>query len=365
MLADVLLMKQHNINTVRTSHYPPHPHFLDLCDTYGLYVIDEADLECHGLLYAQPPFFLSDDPEWRAAYVDRMQRMVERDKNHPCVIMWSLGNESGFGSNHEAMAAWCREHDPSRPIHYEGDQHGKVSDVISQMYTAVPGVIAFGEGQADLSEDAGSRADVRLEEYRDKPFFLCEYAHAMGNGPGGLSDYWDAIWNYDRLIGGCVWEWLDHGIRTTTPDGCSYFAYGGDFGDEPNDGNFVCDGLLFPDRTPSPGLVEYKKVLEPIRVEALEIGAGAAKLRVRNRYDFIALDHLHASWQITEDGVTIASSDVAMPEVRPGASTVIEVQYAAPSPVPGGLYHLTLRFTLARATPWAPTHVGWVRSAWG
>jgi beta-galactosidase/evolved beta-galactosidase subunit alpha len=353
MLADVLLMKRHNINTVRSSHYPPHPHFLDLCDAYGLYVIDEADLECHGLLYAQQPFFLSDDPEWCAAYVDRMQRMVERDKNHPCVIMWSLGNESGFGSNHEAMAAWSHERDPSRPVHYEGDRHGKVSDVISQMYTAVPEVLAYGQGEGDVGDDTKWRTRVLLEEYRDKPFFLCEYAHAMGNGPGALTDYWDAFWNYDRLIGGCVWEWLDHGIRTTTPDGRSFFAYGGDFGDEPNDGNFVCDGLLFPDRTPSPGLIEYKKVLEPVRVEALELGPESAKLRVHNRYDFLALDHLNAAWQLTEDGVPIGSGKLAIPEVEPGAVAAVEVPYGPLAPLPGAVYHLTFSFTLAQAPAWA------------
>ncbi|MFL5802194.1 MAG: glycoside hydrolase family 2 TIM barrel-domain containing protein [Roseiflexaceae bacterium] len=353
MRADVLLMKQHNINTVRTSHYPPHPHFLDLCDAYGLYVIDEADLECHGLAYARQPYFLSDDPEWRAAYLDRMQRMVERDKNHPCIIMWSLGNESGFGANHEAMAAWGHERDPGRPIHYEGDAHGKVADVISQMYTGLPMVIAFGQGQGDTGEDTWRRPKLSLEEYRDKPFFLCEYAHAMGNGPGGLSDYWDAIWRYDRLIGGCVWEWLDHGIRRTTPDGRAYFAYGGDFGDQPNDGNFVCDGLLFPDRTPSPGLIEYKKVLEPVLVEALDLGDRTARLRVQNRYDFLTLDHVHASWQLTEDGAIIAAGPVALPEIQPGASATIEIPYTLPASLPGAVYHLTLRFRLGQPTPWA------------
>jgi beta-galactosidase/evolved beta-galactosidase subunit alpha len=353
MLADVLLMKQHNINTVRTSHYPPHPHFLDLCDAYGLYVIDEADLECHGLRYAQPPFFLSDDPEWRDAYVDRMERMVERDKNHPSVIMWSLGNESGFGSNHEAMAAWSRAHDPVRPIHYEGDSHGKVSDLISQMYTAMPEVIAMGVGEADVGGEGRWSPRVSLEEYRDKPFFLCEYAHAMGNGPGGLAEYWDAFWRYDRLIGGCVWEWLDHGIRATAPDGQAYFAYGGDFGDQPHDDNFVCDGLLFPDRTSSPGLLEYKKVLEPVWVEAIEIGSYTAKLRVHNRYDFLALDHLHASWHLSEDGVTIAAGSIALPDIAPGASAPITIACAVPAPLPGAVYHLTLRFTLAVATRWA------------
>src|SRR5262249_50115121 len=149
------------------------------------------------------------------------------------------------------------------------------------------------------------------------------------------------------------WEWLDHGIRTTTPDGCAYFAYGGEFGDEPHDGNFVCDGLLFPDRTPSPGLLEYKKVLEPVWVEPLDIGPSIAKLRVHNRYDFLALDHLRASWLLAEDGATIASGDVPLPEIGPGASAAIEIGYAAPRPLPGAAYHLTLRFTLAHATAWA------------
>lgn len=353
MLEDVLLMKRHNINTVRTSHYPPHPHFLDLCDAYGLYVIDEADLECHGLRYAQQPFFLSDDPEWRAAYVDRVERLVERDKNHACVILWSLGNESGFGANHEAVAAWVRHNHPGFLIHYEGDRYGKVSDLISQMYTSVPDVIEFGRGEDAVGTATSWSERVPLEDYVDKPFFLCEYAHAMGNGPGGLTEYWDAFWHYDRLLGGCVWEWIDHGLAATTPDGRAYFAYGGDFGDQPNDDNFVCDGLLFPDRRPSPGLLETKKVLEPVRVEALEVGAAVARLRVHNRYDFLALDHLQLSWQVTEDGLGIAAGNLSLPEVQPGASATVEVPCFVPAPVPGALYHLTLRFTLAQATSWA------------
>lgn len=353
MLEDVRLMKQHNINTVRTSHYPPHPHFLDLCDTYGLYVIDEADLECHGLGYAEQPFFLNADPAWRAAFVDRMERMVERDKNHACVIMWSLGNESGFGSNHEAMAAWVREHHPGFLIHYEGDRFGKVSDVISQMYTHLVDVIGFGQGEAAVGTPTSWSEQVPLEAYAHKPFFLCEYAHAMGNGPGGLLEYWDAFWRYDRLLGGCVWEWLDHGIRTTTPDGRAYFAYGGDFGDQPNDDNFVCDGLLFPDRTPSPGLLEYKKIVEPVRVEMIKVADGVAQLRVHNRYDFLSLNHLQLSWQLTEDGTGIGAGQIALPDTAPGAAAEIEIPWRVVAPVPGASYHLTLRFTLAQATRWA------------
>lgn len=353
MLEDVLLMKRHNINTVRTSHYPPHPHFLDLCDAYGLYVIDEADLECHGLREVARPFFLSDDPDWHEAYVDRVVRLVERDKNHACVILWSLGNEAGFGANHEAMAAWMREHYPRFLIHYESDRFGKVSDVISQMYTDVPELIAFGKGEGDVGHVTSWSEPMPLADYVDKPFFLCEYAHAMGNGPGGLAEYWDAFWQYERLLGGCVWEWIDHGFRARTDDGRAYFAYGGDFGDQPNDGNFVCDGLLFPDRTPSPGLLEVKKVMEPVHVETIAIKDGIARLRLHNRYEFLTLDHLQASWQVSEDGVGIQAGILALPELLPGESAIIEVPCAVPNPVPGAMYYLTLRFGLAQAATWA------------
>jgi len=273
MIDDVLLMKRHNINAVRTSHYPNDPRFYDLCDEYGLYVIDEADLECHGFGYTADANWLSDNSEWEKAYVDRMERMIERDKNHPSIIMWSLGNESFFGRNHEAMAARARFMDPTRLIHYEGDRDAKVADVFSTMYSSV-------EAMAEL----GARTDL------DKPHILCEYAHAMGNGPGGLKEYWETFYAHKRLQGGFVWEWLDHGIPQHAKNGQKYFAYGGDFGDQPNDGNFVIDGLVMPDRTPSPGLIEYKKVIEPVKVEEVNLSAGQVK--VTNRYDFISLDHL-------------------------------------------------------------------------
>ena len=258
MVRDVELMKRHNVNAVRTSHYPDDPRFYDLCDRYGLYVIDEADVECHGMASAGDWNRLSGDPAWESAYVDRAARMVERDKNHPCIVLWSLGNESGFGVNHEAMARDIRGRDPTRPIHYEGDKQAKAADVISQMYTPVDRVIAAGAGKP-VTRDGDPITAAQ------KPFILCEYGHAMGNGPGGLKEYWDAFYSSPRLQGGFVWEWLDHGIRQRRPDGREFFAYGGDFGDEPNDGNFVIDGLLFSDRTPSPGLTELAKVIEPVR----------------------------------------------------------------------------------------------------
>ncbi|MGH3205672.1 MAG: glycoside hydrolase family 2 TIM barrel-domain containing protein, partial [Streptosporangiaceae bacterium] len=244
MLADVLAMKRHNVNAVRPSHYPPDPRFLDLCDRHGLWVIDECDLETHGFAMQGWRGNPSDDPAWRAAYLDRAERTVERDKNHPCVIAWSLGNESGTGANLAAMAAWIRERDGSRLIHYEGDHENcSYADVYSRMYAGLPEVAVIGHrqepGTADPAHDAHRRG---------LPFLLCEYAHAMGNGPGGLRDYQELFEAHPRLAGGFVWEWIDHGIARTADDGTPYYAYGGDFGEEVHDGNFVIDGLVFPDR---------------------------------------------------------------------------------------------------------------------
>ncbi len=280
-IQDVLLMKRHNINAVRTSHYPPHPRFLDLCDEYGLYVIDECDLETHG--------FMADEsnptkaPQWESACVDRMDRTVRRDINHPSVVIWSLGNEADFGPNLMKMADHARAIDPTRPIHYEGDRALQAADVLSMMYPGVDVLAQIGEAKEKLTHWGFA---LEVSDYVDKPMICCEYAHAMGNGPGGLLEYWETFYKYPRLQGGFVWEWLDHGIRTTTPDGIEYFAYGGDFGDVPNDSNFITDGLLFPDRTPSPGLLELKKVIEPVKVTVVELTAERAKLSVLNRYDF-------------------------------------------------------------------------------
>ena len=262
MRRDVLLMKAHNVNAVRTSHYPPDPRFLDLCDELGLWVIDECDYETHGFFPLGWRGNPSDDPAWEAALVDRMRRTVERDKNHPSIIMWSLGNESGSGRNLAAMAAWARARDPSRPLHYEHDWSCRDVDVYSRMYATHAEVDAIGRGEEEPLDDP--ELDARR---RGLPFILCEYAHAMGNGPGGLTEYQELFEKYPRCQGGFVWEWIDHGLRQRTPDGGERFAYGGDFGEPLHDGNFVADGLLFPDRTASPGLLEFKKVIEPVRIE--------------------------------------------------------------------------------------------------
>ncbi|MBC7320768.1 DUF4981 domain-containing protein [bacterium] len=333
---DIVMMKRHNINTVRTSHYPSHPRFYELCDIYGVYVIAENDLECHWfeqLAKTNSALLPSDDPKWTIHYLDRIARTVHRDKNHPSIIIWSLGNESGFGCNIEEMAQWVRSYDPTRPIHYERDREGKVVDIISSMYTPVEQLIELGK-----REDIG------------KPHLLCEYAHAMGNGPGNLKEYWDVFYSYERLMGGCVWEWIDHGIKRKM-DGKTYFAYGGDFGDYPNDGNFVIDGLVFPDRTPSPGLIEYKKVLEPVKVEPIDLKRGLFK--IINRYDFISLNHLGACWKLLVDGEFYKSEALNLPYIGPGEEAEIEIPYSIDGEIKSKECMLSIHFYLKYDTLWA------------
>ena len=345
MIQDILLMKRHNINAVRTSHYTNDPRWYELCDHYGLYVLDETDLECHGFGAVGDINRLSDDPQWETAYLDRMVRMVERHKNHPSIIVWSLGNESGFGRNHKVMAAWTRKADPTRPLHYEGDRTQEVVDIVGPMYTSVDGIIALAE-----------------EANYTKPVILCEYAHAMGNGPGGLKEYWETFYKYPRLQGGFVWDWIDQGLLQTTERGTQRFAYGGDYGDEPNDANFNINGLVMPDRQPSPGLIEYKKVLEPVLVEPLNLAQGEVK--ITNRYDFIFLDHLHLSWNVTADGKLFQSGSLPMPTVAPGEDAVIKIPYGNLKTLGLGTEGwLNLRFTLALDQSWADAgyEVAWAQ----
>jgi beta-galactosidase/beta-glucuronidase len=338
MLQDIRLMKQHNINTVRTSHYPNDPRWLDLCDRYGLYVIDEADLETHGMEALGDRGLLAKDSLWHAAHVDRAVRMVERDKNHPSIIIWSLGNEAGYGPNHDAMADAIRALDPTRLIHYEGAGEAPMPDIVSVMYPRVEDLI-----------EQGNRTDD------PRPFFMCEYAHAMGNGPGNLKEYWDAIRTYPRLMGGCIWEWIDQAIRQVTPDGIEWFAYGGDFGDYPNDGDFCVDGLCFPNRVPHSGLVEYKKILEPVQVEAVDLNAG--RIKIHNRYYFLSLSHLLGVWQLRQDDELLDQGRLPELNIAPQAELTVELPYRLPEPRPGASYWLDITFTLLTDTAWAkPGH---------
>jgi len=330
MIKDIRLMKQHNINAVRTSHYPDDSRWLDLCDQYGLYVIDEADIETHGTVAVGRLNEISDNPGWKAAYIDRVARMVYRDRNHPSVVMWSLGNEAGWGCNHLAMIKWIKSRDLSRPVHYEGGQDAPELDIVSCMYPTVERIIAEGENKTD-----------------NRPFFMCEYAHAMGNGPGNLKEYWDAIYSHKRLIGGCVWEWADHGIRTATEDGVEFFAYGGDFGDRPNDGNFCIDGLCTPEHDPHTGLIEYKKIIQPVRVEDL----GSGRVLITNLQHFTDLSWLDASWRLACDGKTYKSGTLENLNIGPGKT--IEIQIPIGHMRQNCDWQLDIIFALRAGTAWA------------
>jgi beta-galactosidase/evolved beta-galactosidase subunit alpha len=237
--------------------------------------------------------------------------------------------------------------DPTRPLHYEGDYQCEVVDIYSRMYASHEEMVLIGEGKTPI---VIGQKELLPEGYNTKPMLLCEYAHAMGNGPGGLKEYWEILWKYPRLAGAFVWEWIDHGLRAKTADGREYFAYGGDFGDVPNDGSFVCDGLVFPDRTPSPGLIELKKALEPIHTEALDLASG--RLTLTNRNAFLGMDDYAASWQVLADGVAVQSGTVELPEIAAGRSGLLTVPYA---PVPGDAREcwLQVSYRLAQATPWA------------
>lgn len=344
MRRDLVLMKRHNINAVRTSHYPPHPAFLGLCDELGLWVIDECDLETHGFGLLGRRNNPVDDPRWIPALLDRAARMVERDKNHPSIVMWSLGNECGTGRGLSAMADWIRERDPSRLIHYEGDPSCADTDVYSRMYAPHDEVDLIGQRAEPPWGDPG--LDRRR---RELPFIQCEYAHAMGNGPGGLSEYQRLFEAHERCQGGFVWEWIDHGFARRAPDGRVSYAYGGDFGEELHDGNFVCDGLLFPDRTPSPGLLEYKKVIEPVRIE----GDGATgTVRVTNHHDFADLSHLAFSWTYEAEGEVVGSGELTVPPLAPGESADLKLPAPAATQ-PGDETGWTIEARLATATAWA------------
>lgn len=348
MIEDLRVMKQHNINTIRTAHYPNDPRFLQLCNEYGFYVMDEADLECHGTGQASEFkngafHYLSADPDWLEAFKERAVRMVERDKNQPSVVIWSMGNESGYSLNHIAMAQWTREHDTSRPVHYECTApemggHSDISclDMESKMYASVAQLEAYAK-----------------DESNTLPMFLCEYSHAMGNSSGDLKDYWDVIYKYPNLMGGCVWEWSDHGMLAKTEDGRSYYAYGGDLGDDdrPNDGNFCIDGLVYPDRRPHTGLLELKQIMAPIRVEAEDLAKG--RLVIANYYDFVDLSHITLYWTIEQNGALIEQGQVGDLKVLAGERQVIELPYSLPNG--SGSCQLTLSFQLNRYTAWGET----------
>ena len=310
MESDIRLMKQYNINAVRCSHYPANEYFYDLCDEYGLYVINEADLECHGFEWVENYTWITDDETWKDAYVDRSVRMVKRDRNHPSIIMWSMGNESAFGCNFRSAAEAIRELDDTRLVHYEGDFEAEVTDVYSTMYTRLKGLKEIAEYQIK----------------GDKPHVMCEYGHAMGNGPGGLKAYQDMYRKYKRLQGGFLWEWYDHGIYTEEKDK-KYYKYGGNYGDFPTNGNFCIDGILMPDRTPSPGMEEYKQIIAPVEITAVE--GSMNKLQIRNYYDFLNLDTTTLYWEVKAEDQTIQDGTVEGLSVAPHEGKIIALPITA------------------------------------
>jgi len=348
---DLEVMKLFNINAIRTCHYPAHPRFYELCDEYGFYVLDETNLESHAYYHD-----MCKNPRWAAPFLDRVARMVIRDKNHPCIFGWSMGNESGCGMNHAAMAAWAKEYDPSRIIHYEGaitaERQGPVpltdksvtgvTEIICPMYPAIDMIVDWAKNTTDW-----------------RPLIMCEYSHAMGNSNGSLKDYFDAFNTYHGLQGGFIWEWLDHGIRQKTADGTEYWAYGGDFGDEPNDKNFCTDGLVWPDRTPHPGLFEYKKLSQPIAFEAVNLHQG--KFRVINKNWFTSLAQYRISWEVQVDGQTVQRGK--LPKLNTAAHQSEEFQLNWKLPELGHQQECFIKFSVATAqdTLWAAAghEVGW------
>ncbi|CAN5574881.1 glycoside hydrolase family 2 TIM barrel-domain containing protein [soil metagenome] len=350
--ADLVLMKQHGINAVRTSHYPNDVHLYDVCDRLGLYVVDEADLEAHAYLRS-----LLKDPRWGAAVMERITRMAQRDKNHPSIIVWSLGNESGSAPILRAAAEWLRAWDPSRPVQYESSigealftelaagiapDLGEVlsrptpeSDLIVPMYPAIEDLVAWATRSAP-----------------DRPLIMCEYIHAMNNSCGSLDEYWDAIRTRPGVQGGFVWDWVDQALVQVLPDGAERLAYGGDFGDTPNDGAFCLNGLVDAFRVPHPSLLELAAVIAPVRIAAVDAGRGI--LSVTNEHDFVDLAWLTPTWVLEVDGLPVATGELAPMDLPPGATTEVRIPLPAFVLAPGERAHLTLAFAAAAGLPWAP-----------
>ncbi len=333
MLQDIRLMKQNNVNFVRTAHYPNVPEWYDLCDEYGLYVIDEANIESHGMGY-NPRTTLGNNPAWAKAHLDRIERVVERDKNHPSVVMWSMGNEAGDGCNFQDCYQWIHHRDPSRPVHYERTRTN--CDVLSEMYTPPADVAKYADG------------------HQKKPFMLCEYAHAMGNSVGNLKEYWDVFRSSPHIIGGCIWDWVDQGLWKTDPEtGKRFFAFGGDFGDVPNDENFCMNGLIQADRRPNPHLQEVRKQYQNIWVRPVDLPAKT--FEVYNENAFINLDEYIGKWQLAADGKPVEEGTLGRLDVAAGDKKLVEIPFTLPADAEGSPteYVLSVSFELPEDEPWA------------
>jgi beta-galactosidase len=337
VMKDIRTMKSHNINAMRTCHYPQQEFWYEMCDKYGLYLIDEADVESHGMGYDKD-ITLADKPEWAAAHLDRMQRMVERDKNHPSVIIWSMGNEAGDGHNFLNGYKWIKGRDASRPVQYERAEKStnateRHTDIWADMYATIPEIEAYARNPKN-----------------DRPMIMCEYAHAMGNSTGNLQDYWDVIEKYPKLQGGFIWDWVDQGFLKTDENGEKYWTYGGDYGDEgmPSDGNFNINGLVWPDRTPHPGLYEVNKVYQYVGFEPVDLKKGL--IRITNKYDFTNLSEFTLEWGIIADGNQVKSGKIPVSDLRPKASMVSQIPVSEIIPAPATEYFLNIR--VSRSDAW-------------
>jgi len=335
MRHDIELMKRFNLNAVRTSHYPDDERWYDLADEYGLYLVDEANIESHGMGYRLDRT-LGNDPVWLGQHLDRTERMVERDKNHPSVIIWSLGNEAGNGTNFYATYGWIKSRDRSRPVQYERALREWNTDLYVPMYPTFERLIDYAEHNDD------------------RPLIMCEYAHAMGNSVGNFQDYWNVIRKYDVLQGGFIWDWVDQGLRTTNARGQEIFAYGGDFGPPgtPSDGNFCINGIVMPDRALNPAMWEVKKVYQPIAITAGDVTVG--DVTIANEYDFRSLDGLDLVWTVLEDGAPVERGTMPAPAVAPGERAAVKVPFRAVRPVPGAEYHLDVSIRRRAAEPLLP-----------
>lgn len=330
---DIKLMKMNNINAVRTSHYPNCPYFYDLCDYYGIYVIDECNLETHGLRDKIP----NSDSLWEKACCDRMTRMVERDKNHPSIIFWSLGNEAGFGEVFKQMKVATLKIDKTRPIHYEGDYNHEISDLISFMYYTPNKVKSV------------ARRNLKSGEHR--PIMLCEFAHAMGNSLGNFNEYIDLFEKYSNIIGGFIWDFVDQGLRKVSEDNIEYWAYGGDFGDEPNDKNFCINGIFLPNRKPNPSLFEVKKVYQQIQVNPIDIDNGV--FEIINKNQFLSLEFVDIKWELTVNGNIIQYGMINSKSIGPGQKKQLTIQLDKLNPESTEEYLLKIISTLAKENDWA------------
>lgn len=352
-LQDLYILKAHNVNMIRTSHYPSDARFIELCDKLGFYVVCEADLEAHGCCYAGDWSILSDSPDWTQVYVDRAVRLFERDKNSPCVIFWSLGNEAGVGLNQCKMAEYIRSREKNAIIHYEGAAERYICEGGLGRHKDRPQNVSYDEMNAISDMESRMYPSVGdVEEYLKKgkkAYFFCEYCHAMGNGPGDLAAYWELIHKYDNHFGGCIWEFTDHSVQIDV-DGKPGFTYGGDFGDYPHDGNFCVDGLVYPDRRVHTGLLEAKKVYQPYFAELVDFEKGEVKITSR-RY-FTSLSDLSLCWSVECDGKIVLSGNVQKLDIAPSRSRSFKL-FNAYDFADEGEYTLTLRFLYNTEHPWA------------